>query len=178
MLDGVNDGGVVSAAEFLADLDHRHLCNLTHDVHGDLARKGNICVALGGLDIFWGNAIGAADLFNDFADGDRRRLLVVYDVADGALCRADSGGGAFHKVDGVELFDRAFQLADVALELLCDEFADVVRHTEADKLGFALDDCHAGLKVRRLHIGGKAPLKAGLQTIFQGSDVARGTVAR
>lgn len=85
------------------------------------------------------------------------------------------GVGAFHKVDGVELFDRAFQLANVALELLCDEFADVVRHTETDKLGFALDDCHAGLKVRRLHIGGKAPLKAGLQTIFQGSDVARGT---
>lgn len=92
LLDGVNDGGVVSAAEFLADLDHRHLCNLAHDIHGDLARKGNICVALGGLDIFRGNAVGAADFFNDFADGDRRRLLVVYDVADGALCRADSGG--------------------------------------------------------------------------------------
>ena len=80
LLDGVNDGGVVSAAEFLADLDHRHLCNLAHDVHGNLTCKGNICVTLGGLDIFRGNAVGAADFFNDFADGDRRRLLVVYDV--------------------------------------------------------------------------------------------------
>ena len=35
------------------------------------------------------------------------------------------------------------------------------------KLCLALDDGHAGLKIRRLHIGGQAPLKAGAQTLFQ-----------
>ena len=39
------------------------------------------------------------------------------------------------------------------------------------KLCLAFDDGHAGLKIRRLHIGGQAPLEAGAQTLFQTFDL-------
>ena len=39
------------------------------------------------------------------------------------------------------------------------------------KLCLALDDGHPGLKIRRLHVGGQAPLKAGAQTLFQTFDL-------
>lgn len=39
------------------------------------------------------------------------------------------------------------------------------------KLCLALDDGHPGLKVRRLHVGGQAPLKTGAQPLFQALDL-------
>ena len=65
----------------------------------------------------------------------------------------------------LSFLDGALELADVALELDRDEFADVVRHGEADELGLALDDRHARFKIRRLYVGGQAPLEARLQTV-------------
>ena len=103
LLDRIDDGGVVAATELLADLDHRHLRDFTDDVHGDLPGEGDICVALGGFDIFGRYAVGAADLLNDFFDRYGRRLVVVDDIADGALRGIDRRGCALDKVDGLEL---------------------------------------------------------------------------
>ena len=46
LLDCVDDCGVVAAAELFADLDHGHLRDFADDVHGDLAREGDVRVAL------------------------------------------------------------------------------------------------------------------------------------
>ena len=54
----------------------------------------------------------------------------------------------------------------------------VVRQVQIQQLGLALDDGNAGFKIRRLDVGGQAPLKPGAQTLLQGFDLLRGAVRR
>ena len=54
----------------------------------------------------------------------------------------------------------------------------IVRQVQIQQLGLALDDGNAGFKIRRLDVGGKAPLKPGAQTLLQGFDLLRGAVRR
>ena len=50
-LEGVDDGGVVTAGEFTADLFHAHAGDLAQDVDGHTAGRGNVGVALGAADV-------------------------------------------------------------------------------------------------------------------------------
>ena len=52
-----------------------------------------------------------------------------------------------------------------------DELGHILGQVQMQKLCLALDDGHPGLKIRRLHVGGQAPLKAGAQTLFQTFDL-------
>ena len=52
----------------------------------------------------------------------------------------------------------------------------VVRQVQIQQLGLALDDGNARFKIRRLDVGGQAPLKPGAQTLLQGFDFLRGAV--
>ena len=52
-----------------------------------------------------------------------------------------------------------------------DEFGHILGQVEVEKLRLALDDGHAGLEIRRLDVGGQAPLEAGAQTLFQALDL-------
>ena len=54
----------------------------------------------------------------------------------------------------------------------------VVRQVQIQQLGLALDDGNAGFKIRRLDVGGQAPLKPGAQTLLQRFDLLRGAVRR
>ena len=54
----------------------------------------------------------------------------------------------------------------------------VVRQVQIQQLGLALDDGNAGFKIRRLDVGGQAPLKPGAQTLLQGFNLLRGAVRR
>ena len=54
----------------------------------------------------------------------------------------------------------------------------VVRQVQIQQLGLALDDGNARFKIRRLDVGGQAPLKPGAQTLLQGFDLLRGAVRR
>ena len=58
-----------------------------------------------------------------------------------------------------------------------DELGHLVRHVQVEKLGLAADDGHPRLKVRRLDVGGEAPLEAGAQTLFQAFYFLRRAVA-
>ena len=147
LLNSVDDGGVVSAAEFLADLYHGHLCDLTNDVHGDLACEGNVCVALTGFDIIRRYAVCACNFFYDLADGDRCRLIVVYNIADGALCGINGGCGALYQMNSLQLLYGTFQLADIALQLHGDELADTIRNMDTDELGLSFDNSPPGMPV-------------------------------
>ena len=104
----VDDGGVVAPAKLVADGSHRHLGDLTDDVHGDLPRVGDLGGALGRADILRANPEGASHLRDDPLDGDRNRLVVGEDFADGALREQDGGRGLRQLVVGVELFDHPF----------------------------------------------------------------------
>jgi len=54
----------------------------------------------------------------------------------------------------------------------------VVRQVQIQQLGLALDDGNAGFKIRRLDVGGQAPLKPGAQTLLQRFDFLRRAVRR
>ena len=54
----------------------------------------------------------------------------------------------------------------------------IVRQVQIQQLGLALDDGNARFKIRRLDVGGQAPLKPGAQTLLQGFDLLRGAVRR
>ena len=48
-----------------------------------------------------------------------------------------------------------------------DELGHILGKVEVEKLRLALDDGHAGLEIRRLDVGGQAPLEAGLKTVVE-----------
>ena len=162
---------MVTARELPADLLHAHAGDLAQDVDGHTAGGGHIGVPLGAADVGRGDVEGAGYLAHDLLDGDRHGLGLVEDVLDGILCHADDRLDALEHIVGVELFDRAFQLADVIFQMVGDELSHILGQVEVEKLRLALDDGHAGLEIRRLDVGGQAPLEAGAQTLFQALDL-------
>ena len=88
-LEGVDDGGMVTARELPADLLHAHAGDLAQDVDGHAAGGGHIGVPLGAADVGRGDVEGAGYLAHDLLDGDRHGLGLVEDVLDGILCHAD-----------------------------------------------------------------------------------------
>ena len=169
---------MVTARELPADLLHAHAGDLAQDVDGHAAGGGHIGVPLGAADVGRGDVEGAGYLAHDLLDGDRHGLGLVEDVLDGILCHADDRLDALEHIVGIELFDRAFQLADVIFQMVGDELGHVLGQIEVEKLRLALDDGHAGLEIRRLDVGGQAPLEAGAQTLFQALDLLGRAVGR
>ena len=51
-----------------------------------------------------------------------------------------------------------YKRQDVIFQMIGDELGHVLGQIEVEKLRLALDDGHAGLEIRRLDIGGQAPL--------------------
>ena len=162
---------MIAAGELPADLFHAHAGDLPQDVDGHTAGRGHIGVALGAADVGRGDVEGAGHLADDLFDGHRYGLGLVEDVLDGVLSHADHRLDALQHVVGVQLFHGAFQLADVVLQVVGDELGHILGQIQVQKLCLALDDGHAGLEVRRLDIGGQAPLKAGAQALFQALDL-------
>ena len=114
---------------------------------------------------------GAGHLGDDTLYGDRHRLVVVEDVPDGVLGNGDGGRRIGQQLVGFELFHRSLQLADVVFQPVGDVFRHLVGNLNIQQLGLAADDGDPGLKIRGLHVGQKAPFKAGAQPLFQGFDL-------
>ncbi|MPN06249.1 hypothetical protein SDC9_153505 [bioreactor metagenome] len=60
--------------------------------------------------------------------------------------------------------------------MVCNKLGHVVRDVEPQKVGLAADDGDAGLKIRRLNVGGQAPLHTGAQPVLQAFDLFRRAV--
>ena len=58
-----------------------------------------------------------------------------------------------------------------------DVVRHIVGHVQLEQLRLTLDDGHPGLEVRRLDVGGQAPLEPGAQTLLQTLDLLGGAVA-
>ena len=87
-----------------------------------------------------------------------------------AFCHADDRLDALRHVVGVVLTAPS-SWRMLFFQVIGDELGHVLGQIQVEQLGLALDDGHAGLKIRRLDIGGQAPLKAGAQTLFQALDL-------
>ena len=165
------------ALELLPDGLHAHAGHFADDVHGHLPRGADVGVALFAADVRGHHIVGAGHFVEDLLNGHRDGLAVVEGILDGGGRHADAGGDALQHVIGVELFHRAFQLADVLFQMIGDVLRHVVGQVQVQQFRLALDDGHAGLKIRRLDVGGQAPLEPGAQTFLQALDLRGGTVA-
>ena len=124
---GVDDGGVVATGELPSDLFHAHSGDVTQDVDGDAACRGDICVPLGAADIGRRNVEGTRNFAYDLLDGDRHRLRLVQDVLDGILCDTDDRLDALEHVVSVQFLDRALQLTDIIFQVIRDKFGNILR---------------------------------------------------
>ena len=153
-LEGIDDGGVVSAAEFFADIDHGQRRDFPGDVDGDMPRVADVgALVLLGTDFVRRDAKGTRYLVNDAFHRDFGRHVVVENVRNDLLRR---GNGDFFVVEQVlclELFDRSLELANVGFELGRDEFAYFVGEVDVEQLRLALDDGDARFDVGRLNVG-------------------------
>ena len=103
------------ALELLPDGLHAHACHLADNVHRHLPRRAHIRIALLAADVRRHHIVGARDLVQDLLNRDRDRLAVVQRVLDRRRRYADARLDALQQIVGVQLFDRALQLADVLL---------------------------------------------------------------
>ena len=62
LADGVNNGGVISSAEFVTDGSHAHLGDVLDNVHCNLTGAADVGGALVALYILFGNVKGAGNL--------------------------------------------------------------------------------------------------------------------
>ena len=77
---------------------------------------------------------------------------------------------------GDDAGQRAFQLADIAVDAVRDEIEDVVGDVEILLHGFLLENRHARLEIRRLDVGGHAPFETGTEPVLDDLDFPRMTV--
>ena len=177
LLQRIDDGGVMSAAEFLADIDHGQRRDLSGDVDGDMTRVADVgALVLLRADLVSRNAEGARYLVNDAFHRDLRRHIVVQNVGNYLLRRRDGDLFVIEKILRLELFDRALELADIGFELGGDELADLVGEVDVEQLRLALDDGDARFDVGRLDVGDQILLKARAQTVGKGLDLLGRTV--
>ena len=164
------------ALELLTDGLHAHAGHLADNVHRHLPRGAHIRIALFAANVRRHHIVGAGDLIQDLFDRDGDRLAVVQRILDRGGRHTDAGLDALQHIVGIQLFDGALQLADVLLQMVGDVLGHIVGQVKVQQLGLALDDGHAGLKIRRLDVGGQAPLKPGAQTLLQRFDLFGGAV--
>ena len=125
LVDGVQDGGVVLAAEGAADLGERGVGELAGEVHRDLAGEGD------GLGAVLGPHVGELDaeelgrLPLDVLDGDDL-LFLAPEVGEDLLGELDAHLAAGERAEGDHPGERALDLADVGLDAAGDEVGDVV----------------------------------------------------
>ena len=139
--DRVEDGGVVSAAKEIADLLDGEVRQLSGDVNRDMPRVADIgffALLLG--DVLRRHAVGTRYLVDNTLDGHLRRHVVIEHVRDDLLYGAERRLFIIKEGFRLELFDGAFQLSDIALELVGDIFADLIGKLQIQQLGFSLDD--------------------------------------
>lgn len=146
----VQDGGVVSSTEQVADLRQALLSQLLGQVHRHLARQGDIGrpafrVHVGHLDLVEiGNRLLDV-LDRDLAVGHRKQVLqgLLADIHRQHVAAMETRVGQ-HLAQG------AFQLAYVAAQVLGDEERHFLGHRHAFGLGLAQQDRHAHLEFGRL----------------------------
>lgn len=162
-LIGVDNGGVIAMAEEMTDFRQGLVTILAEEEHGDVpgvsdgpeagwaGKGGDGEVEVGGYGINdgvwrWWPGLGRSGKGCYGLEGDR--------FSDGT---ASEGG------DSDAVGETALQVADVVLEALSDEAANIRRQGDGQFEGFGLEDSQAGLKIRRLDLGDEAPLEAGAE---------------
>ena len=163
---GGDDGGVIPA-EGLTDVFKGHIRHFAGKVHGNLAGVCNVRGTAGGHEIFHGNAVKLRNnlLYQGYG---HLALLAVHYVLQGGFRHLNVHGCAGKARESDYAGKGALQLANVGVYLGGDEREDLFVHNYAFLGRLLLQYGYAGLVVRRLYIGYKAPFKAAAEPVLKG----------
>ena len=174
----MDDCRVVAPAEGIADLRQGVARQLAAQIHGDLARHGEVSRPLLAVQVIEAQLEVGGD---DFLDEFHRYLARLFRRKDSVERFVDEGGCNGLLRDGRIGDDScqcAFQLADVVVDAVGDGEHHVVRHVKMLKSGFLSEDRYARFEIGRLDVCDEAPFKARAQTVFERLNLSRMTVAR
>src|SRR5262249_47237727 len=149
LVDAMEDGRVVSAAERATDVGERGVREVTSEVHRDLSWEGNGGRPILRLQFGQRHAVEVTHRSLHLLDGDDL-LLLAPEVGEDLVRQVDAHLTAGQGAERDHPRQRAFQLADVRLDAARNEIGDVVRQTHALARGVLLEDGDAHWKVRRL----------------------------
>ena len=165
------------AIEYLSDIGKRHLGNLTNNVHGNVARVGNLLVSLCGDEILLLDAVLLVNRGENLFNGNACGLGTAEELGNATAGEIHINLLAGEENSRAELFDSALNLTNVGTKVLREEREHVLGKLNANLLRLLLDNRNAKLKVGRLNIRDKTPLKASFKSILKSFNLARLTVA-
>ena len=176
LLQGVDDGGVIPVSEFISDFRKRGTCQFPAQIHGDLPRVRDILFPPGGIHVLHIDVVFGADgVFYEWNIHGSFFYIKRLTEDIGGLFHCD---WAVHQVDvGSDPVESAFQLTDVGCDVFRDDVDDTVVYKDIVHGGFVFQDSDPGFKVRRLNVDGKTPFETAFQSLIDGGDVLRWTVA-
>ena len=174
---GVQYRGVVAATEQITDFRQAFLGQLLGQVHGDLARQGDIGgpafrIHVGHLDLVEVRH-GLLDVLDrDLTVGHRQQVLQRFlaDIHREHVAAVEAGIRQ-------HLAQRAFQFADVAAQMLGDEERHFLGHGHALGLGLAQQDRHPHFQLGRLDRHRQAGIEARDQAAVDARQFLRIRVA-
>ena len=172
LADGAEHGGVVAAAEFLADLLEREVREVAHEVHGDLAGHGGLFAAALPAQVGAGELERARGLFNN----DIRRGDIgagADDVPDGALDGIDRDRIVENVAVSGQALDDALELTDVRGDVFRNVLDDVLGENHTELRGLRADDGRARLEIRRLNVREQTALEPGAQPVVEALHLLR-----
>ena len=163
----MHHGGVVAAAELLADLRQRQVGQLAAQVHGDLAGRHQ--------DPGPGRAAEVVDrqpevrgrLAHDGRGGDLRPLRLRDQILEHDLGQLEVDGLAVEAGEGGHPDERALELTDVGGDPARDVLQCLRRRVEPLLDRLLAQDRDAGLQLRRLDVGEQAPFEPAPQPVFE-----------
>ena len=171
LVHGVEHGGVVAAAEGVADAGQGGIRELPAQVHGDLSWVDDVLAAPRRAEVCDGHPErGGHDPLDRV---DRHGPVAVHGVVQGLAHEVAGERPAGERGEGQDAGQCALELADVGRHAAGDGREHLVaRHPEAVRCHALLQDGDARLEVRRLDVGDEPPLEARAQPLLQPVDLA------
>src|SRR6056297_525294 len=173
VLDGVvrvDHRRMVAPSEVQADGFEGMLRQLLAEVHRDLSGPHHLALArFGAHQVFGDVEVLAHDPLNLL---DREvDLTLLHQVAQHLLRKLEIEFTLVQRGVGEEANESAFELPDVAFDVVGDELDDLLVELNAIVFGLALQDGDARLESGRLHVGREAPLKARQEALLDALNI-------
>ena len=164
------------APEGLSDLGQRQVGELAAQIHGDLAGLDDVVTALRGTHLLNRHAEVDGALTHDEADGDLVVVRVGHEVLEHHLREIQVDALLVQRRPRADAHERALQLTDVRGDARGHVLEDLRRDLEALGVRLLVQDCDAGLQVRRLNIHEQAGGEARTHAVLEALELSRGQV--
>ena len=151
---------MVASAEGIADLRQGVARQLAAQVHGDLARHGEVSRPLLAVQVIEAQLEVGSDDFLDELHGHFARLLLREDIGESLVDEGRRDRLLCQRGVGDDSRQCAFQLADVVVDAVGDGEHHIVWHVEVLKRGFLSENRYTRFEIRRLDVRDETPFKA------------------